>query len=364
MSQSKILFYISGLNVGGAETFILNLLSEIDPIRFHIDFCLQQKTNRNKRLLSLIEKLGCKIFIIPSFAKHYNSSKKNLRKILIENSYDFIHIHANSLINYSPVSVARKLGVKTIVHSHNSSNAQGGLLGRLIHNFNSYRLRKCDVIRISCGKEAGLWMFGKCSFTVIPNGVNSSQYKFSLTDRAKIRAQYKIDDNTVLLGHVGRFSQQKNHKFLIDVAKKLYEKDFNFKLILVGDGELKPDIEEAVKQNNLNDVIIFANNQEKVWEYYSAFDLLVFPSLYEGLPFTLIEAQASGLPVFSSNVVSVDTKITDLITFLPFSADEWTSKIEAFERNIDNRFRYAQQVEESKFSSRHMLQKMEEIYVR
>ncbi len=362
MCKRKILIYISGLNVGGAETFIYNLIKKIDKNKFCIDFCLQQKQNGNTELLSLISEYGGKIFYINPFNKNYFASKKQLRQIILENEYDCIHIHSNSLINYSPVAVAYKLGLKVIIHSHNTLNASGGTIGKILHKFNRYRLRNKNITCIACGNEAGQWMFGSKSFTVIPNGIDCIKYKFSLDSRNKIRNQFAINPNDILLGHVGRFLEQKNHKFIIELAVRLCKINKNLKFMLVGDGALKEEMVRSVRRSGLEENIIFTGNRTNIWEFYSAFDAFVFPSLFEGTPFTLIEAQASGLIVFASDAITKNVKVCDLINFLNLDLNCWCEVLSNIKTDLSNREKYADLLNNSEFDSMHFVKIMECIY--
>ncbi len=359
--KKRILFYIYGLNIGGAESFVYNLLDSLGN-EYHIDFCLQSRLNTNTKLISLIEESGGNIYYIPEFNKHLILSGKRLKKLLKANEYDHIHIHLNSLINFSPIVVGCKCGINTIVHSHNTENASGGAFGKIIHKFNRRRLKNKNVVCLACGEEAGEWMFADKKFFIIPNGINSEAFAYSEEARGRIRKLYSFNNNDIVLGHVGRFSLQKNHKFLIDQFEKAMTLNPNLKLLLVGDGETKKSLESLVLQKQLTNSIYFAGSQTNIADYYSAFDALVFPSLYEGLPFALIEAQASGLPIVASDTITKDVSVTDLIKFIPLEANEWVAAISEIKSDKIMRKKYYSIVSESHFDINNTVKSMRKIY--
>ena len=180
----------------------------------------------------------------------------------------------------------------------------------------------------ACSKSAGQWMFGQSDVQVLPNAINAVQYEFDDKIRYKIRNQLGVEGSYVL-GHVGRFSSVKNHTFLIDVFEQLKKVETNVKLLLVGDGEKYSDIQEKVKNKGLSENVIFLGLRSDVNLIMQAMDVFLLPSLYEGLPVTMIEAQAAGLPCIISDRVPIECKITDLVyqVALDESLEVWVEKI-------------------------------------
>lgn len=323
--MKKILYYLRALNIGGAETFVCNVLEKIDTAQYHIDIVLQSDKNENVRLLELCKKKDVKIFYTLPFEKHYFKSYKQLLSIVKDNGYDVIHLHANSLINNIPILVARKAKCKFVVHSHNSNNNVGGAIGKYIHYFNRWLMNHGEVVRLSCSDKAAKWMFGSQKYQLINNGINLDTYKYNNQSRIELRKKYNIDDNILVWGHVSRFVEAKNHDFLIKCFDYYNKKNPESKLVLVGDGPLFFKIKTETNKPN----IIFLGSISETSRFYSMFDLMVFPSLFEGLPFTLVEAQASGLPILASENITKLVNITGLINYLSLnkSWDEWISHI-------------------------------------
>ena len=177
---------------------------------------------------------------------------------------------------------------------------------------------------LACSEQAGKWMYGNCSFCVMNNAIDAKEYRFNPYKREKVRNDFHVKNNEILIGHVGRFNYSKNQFFLIDIFQKV-QKKIPAKLILVGDGELRKQIEKKVQNSNLADRVIFTGVRSDVANLMQAMDVFVFPSNYEGLPVTLIEAQASGLPCLISDKVSMECKITDYVQQIDLtkSIEQW-----------------------------------------
>ena len=168
--------------------------------------------------------------------------------------------------------------------------------------------------KIACSLQSGKFLYYG-NFDVVNNGIDLNKFAYSEQFRNEIRKQYQIKSNEKVIGHVGRFVDVKNHNFIIDILKKISDSNYEVKLLLVGDGPNMHDIKEKVKKYHLLDNVIFVGNVSDSYKYYSAMDLLFFPSLYEGIPLTLIEAQANGLSIVASNKIDEKVKLTDKIVF-------------------------------------------------
>lgn len=321
----KILYYLRAINIGGAETFIYNVLEKIDVSQYHVDIVLQSRNNNNIRLLDLCKKKGVKLYYTEPFERNYFKSYRQLLDICRENDYGVIHLHANSLINNIPILVARKLKCKLVIHSHNSNNNIGGGFGKIIHYINRLLIREKSIVLLSCSDKAGKWMFGSKSYQIISNGINLNTYNFNEPSRASLRNNFGIKDSDIVWGHVSRFVEAKNHTFLIRCFNYYNEQHLNCKLVLLGDGPLY----EEIKNSTTNKNILFLGNISDTSMYYSLFDVMVFPSLFEGLPFTLVEAQASGLPILASDNITKLVNVTGLITYMSLNKTvaEWCSNI-------------------------------------
>lgn len=358
----RILYYIYGLNIGGAETFIHSVLSYIDFKRYHIDFILQSRSNENTKLLNLCREKGAKIYHIHAFHKSPIRSIHETESIIFEGNYDLIHIHQNAMINIGPIIAGRKCKIPVIMHSHNSfSNA--GSFGRLVHIVN----RKCfasGVVRLACSGEAGKWMYDDLDYKIVSNAISLKKYSYSEEYREEIRKRYNISTDTKVIGHMGRFVPAKNHEYILDIFKLIESSNNNVVLVLVGDGELKNHIVNRVKSESLTEKVIFTGNIDDAYKYYSAFDVLLFPSFFEGLPFTLVEAQASGLKCIVSDNVTKDVKVTNCIEYIDInqSITTWENRLIARLMESTDRNEISRKMEGSVYDAKQMIIEIEKIY--
>lgn len=322
----KVLYFVDRMLRGGIQTFVLENIKYMDRQRVQIDFLLLDDGNEYE-LENTLKKIGCNIYKlrgmwirrITDFVK-YN---KVLDKFFKEhNDYKVVHMHSSSK-NYMVLKKAKKYGIPVrIAHSHNigfqSKSKIRIALGNLLKPF----LKYYATDYFACSEIAGKWLFGKKitssnKFKVIHNAVDLEKFKFDECIRKKIRKDFNIDEDTLVIGHVGRFTNQKNHEFLIDIFNEINKRNSDSKLLMIGTGEKEKIIKEKIKTLNLENSVIFAGFKNNVNEYMYAMDIFVFPSLYEGLGLVLIEAQATGMKCFTSkDVVPVESKVSDLLEFI------------------------------------------------
>lgn len=379
----KILHMLYKMNIGGAETFVYNLLSGIDSEKYHIDICIQGKDVTNKKLYRLCKRKGCHIYVIPAFNRNYPAYMMAVEKILRINYYDAVHIHMNALINCAPTYIAMYYAGKVIVHSHNTQNNMGGRVGLALHRLNRQILQNKNIIRVACGESAGKWLFGNQSFTVLDNAISISEFAYNEKNRSKARAELDLGDKKVI-GHVGRFVKAKNHEFLLEIfaeyikekSKNIHHQDVSASandkkgkkkqdtvLVMIGDGELIEPMKQKARELAIEEYVIFAGSRTNVAPYYSAFDCLLFPSKFEGVPFVLVEAQVNGLPVVVSDKVTKEMDLVGNMEFVPLQASKkaWVDAIEKTLNPID-RFSYAKKMKETKYNSANMVKKVEMLY--
>lgn len=340
MKKIKVLEVDAKLNFGGTETLLMNIMDNIDKEKFKIDFLCygEEKFDYENKVLEN----NSKILRIPKpvdvgMITHI----KQVKKILSKEKYDVVHVH--NLFNCGPVLLAAYLAnVKIrIPHSHTTKYLDENKIGikKKIYYFLSRKLIKhFSTVRFACGEEAGRFLYGNSKFYVIKNGIKIEKYKFSQEYRKNIRNKYKISDETTVIGHAGRFVEVKNHKFIVELLSEYKKYNNNFKMFFLGDGDLYNKINELVKENGLIENVIFTGNVSNANEYYSAMDGFVFPSLYEGLPFTLIEVQCNGIPILASNKISKEVNVSNTIKFLDINKKEdWIKEIKKFEKKDRNK---------------------------
>lgn len=332
----RIAHIIGKLNAAGVEAVVNNYYKNIDHNKYQFDYYIDSDSSC-KPSKDLID-MGARYFVIPPY-QHLFSHIKTLVRLFKENKYLIVHSGMNTL---APISLfaAWMAGVPIRIN-HNHSTAGKGEFKR---NCLKYCLRPFAKVfanyYCACSKYAGIWLFGKNFFssgkvTVFNNAVDTSKFAFSTSNRDKLRKELGIS-NKYVIGHIGRFTKQKNHYFLIDIFEQYYKKNSNAVLLLVGIGELQDEIKDAVKKKKLEDAVIFLGKRSDVDELYSAMDLFVLPSLYEGVPVVGVEAQVSGLPCIFSNEITREVAITENVYFLPIdgSVSDWCSQITNF-KNLD-----------------------------
>jgi len=324
----RVLHVLTGLSNGGAETYILNMYRNINREKIQFDFLLRSRNN-NESLLNEISSLGGRVYYTSEFPKHILKNYKEMNSFFkCHPEYKIIHVHANSLVYITPLIVAKKYKIQCrIIHSHNTRTAND-MLYKPIHMFNKKIIKYIATTYLACSEVAGKWMFNDSNFQIMKNAINVDKYSFNYEVREKIRNYYKLDGKLVL-GNVGRFVYQKNHEFLIDIFNCVHARNKNAMLMLIGEGKLKSEIIEKVKYLGLSEKVMFIGAVSNVQDYLQAMDIMVFPSHYEGLPITLIEAQAAGLKCFISDNISDEICLTPLIKKieLKHNVEEWADEI-------------------------------------
>lgn len=325
----RILHVLATLNRGGAETMVMNLYRAMDRTQIQFDFVLhgQGKGDYDDEVRSL----GGIINYVPRYSaatmvQYIQAWHRFLRD---NRNYRIIHGHVRSTAAIY-LTIAKKYGLTTIAHSHSTSSGTGKQA--LARNLLQIPLKgKLADYMFACTPAGGEWLFGRRNLpevTIINNAIDAEQYAFNQHRRDQMRKALNIEQQLVL-GHVGRFDQPKNHMFLIDIFKQLHSRDKNVILLLVGDGKLEQPVKEKVTGLHLDGAVKFLGLRSDVADLLQAMDVFVFPSWYEGIPLALIEAQAAGLPCIISDRISPEVAITPLVKQLPLSlfADRWAEEI-------------------------------------
>ena len=309
---------------GGVEAIVMNYYKHIDRTKIQFDFiCDNDSTNIP---YEEIKKLGGKVILIPPYQKIFKYEKE-LKKVLKEGKYKIVHSHINTLSVFSLFAAKRAKVPVRIAHSHSTTNKK-----EIKKNIIKQILRPLSKIYATdymcCSELAGKWLFGKSTYKkvfLLNNAIELDKFKYDKKTRKIKRKTLNLEKDTLVIGHVGRFVEQKNHKFLIEIFKEINKINKNTKLILVGQGPLEEKIKEKVKHLKLEDSVIFLGQRNDVNELYQTFDILLLPSLYEGLPVVGVEAQAAGLLCILSDDMTKETKILKTTTFIPLktSSEEW-----------------------------------------
>jgi glycosyltransferase involved in cell wall biosynthesis len=326
----RILHVLGHLNRGGAEIMVMNLYRRIkrDKIQFDFVICTTEKCDFTDE----IESLGGRIYSLPRLnIKNVLNYKKAWHDFLKEHKeYKIIHGHLRSTASIY-LRIAKKYGLVAIAHSHSTSSGTG--LSAIVKNILQFQIRFIADYLFACSNPAGIWLFGeqacqKETYFVLNNAIDTKDFIYNEEKRQLTRKELKIEDKFVI-GHVGMFMPVKNHKFIIEVFKEVHKKNDQSILMLVGDGKLKSRIVQTVNESGLTDCVIFTGLSLEIPSLLQVMDVFFFPSLYEGLPVTIVEAQASGLPCLISDTISKEASVTKLVQYysLNNTIEEWADKL-------------------------------------
>lgn len=296
---------------------------------------------------------------------------KNLLRYLKQNKYDCVHIHsdvANKL--YIAGKAAKKAGIsKIIFHSH-ASEVDGNYrkIKRQLHKLTRRKLKDIGTRFVACSDIAAKWMYPNINsqdITIINNGIDLDKFRFNSKVRQQVRKELKLNDN-LIIGHIGRFSYQKNHQYIIEIFSKLVLHEPKARLLLVGEGPDREVIENLVKEKNLENNVIFYGLSNHVEKLLQAMDVFILPSHFEGLPIVGVEAQTAGVPVIFSDQISKESKLTNNVTFLPIKANnisQWVTTIEKYkDYSINIRLNAYKMVKNKKFDIDSTIQEFVSLY--
>lgn len=320
----RVLHVVTGMEHGGTESFIMNMYRSIDREKVQFDFLL-----RSDRMIygDELKKMGSRIYYTASFPKHFIKNYFQTVRFFKEHPYQIIHVHANALLYVSALKIAKRAGVKCrIMHSHNASLFYSK--AKLIHMHNKRRIESLATHYFACSEIAGQWMFNK-EYKIIRNGIDIDRFAYNEENRNKIRRELNIPDDAFVLGHTGHLTYVKNQKFAIDILSEIHKSGKKAYLVLVGEGDAESELKQLAAQKSICDYVVFTGGRKDVPDILCAFDLFIFPSIYEGLGISVLEAQANGLVCVCSEAVPVDSFPKDSICqlSLDLGPQEWSKTI-------------------------------------
>ncbi len=360
----RVLQVLGHLNLGGAESRVMDMYRAMNRDHVQFDFCIHKK--EECFFEKEIKEMGGRVYRIPRFKVYnYFAYKKAWRNFFDEHKeFAAVHGHMTSTAAiYLPI--AKKAGVPlTVAHARSAGvdHSIKGIITKIIRRPLKDRTDYC----FTCSGLAGQAVYGKKACNngkvhIIPNAINASKYIYNPKVREELRNKLGITDNTVF-GHVGTFRYAKNHMFLLEIFAEILKKKSEAKLLIVGDGELRGQIENKIKELGIESSVILTGLQSNVADYMNAMDLLLFPSFYEGLPGTVVEAQVSGLPCLVSTNITSEVGLSDIVKFksLKKSAEEWASDALDMMQNI--RETKLGEVQKAGFDIELQIPMMEEFY--
>ncbi|ACB62077.1 glycosyl transferase group 1 [Exiguobacterium sibiricum 255-15] len=365
-NKVRVLHVLGSTNLGGAQSFVMNLYRKIDTTKIQFDFVIH--TNDACFYDQEILSRGGKIFRCPNYKGNNHFEYLSWwKKFLRDNSenYEFLHSHIRSTA-WIYMMLCRKYKLNTIAHSHSISSGKG--FKSFVKNSMQLPIRYISNYQFACSEKAGTWLFGrsiiyKKTFKIVKNSIELEKYYFDYSKRTLLKEEMDLKGKKII-GHIGRMTTAKNHLKILGVFQEFKKNNSNTILLLIGDGELKEKIvEEANKMNILND-IYFLGAVHNVEDYLQVMDVFLFPSLWEGLGISLIEAQAAGLECVISDSIPEDVILSDLITIVPLkeSHSYWAKIIQNKITNTSHRQSDINNIAEQGYDINQLVSWFEEFY--
>lgn len=333
MSESiRVLQVLDFINYNsGVSAVVTNYFFQLDPQRVQCDFLLYEMPE--DAWMTRLTAAGAKVYATgkPS-GRSMAEYERNVKDFFWQHAkdYDIVHVHIPNAA-FIVLRYAKKYGIKVrILHSHNARGADGA-----VKKIRNYLLNQCGIRYanqyFACSVKAGNYLFGekRCGqLVVLPNAIRLERYAFDEKKRKTIRDSLGVKEHELLLGHIGRFAEQKNHEGLLKIFAETRKRGMDTKLVLLGDGELREKTGQLAEELGIKDQVLFAGVVANVPDYLSAMDIFLLPSLYEGLPVVCVEAQAAGLPCLISDQVTREIALTDQVWFLANGdLDSWCDRI-------------------------------------
>ena len=364
-NQNRILVYglVASKTFGGIGSFLTEMNRHMSGNTV-FDYVIE---GSECSIQDRIDAAGGKIYYISNRIKNPIKNINENRKLLkdLRNTHDTVYFNLSTLGWIEPIKIAISLGYRVVTHSHNSRLLVNDAKHRIIYKINKARLSRFNVIRLSCSKKATDFMYSpdnKVQF--IHNAVDINTFKFDRNEKLQVRSELNIPDNTKIIGFVGRLVEQKNVLFLPDILNSVVKhRDLDVVMIVLGEGYLKNQLLEKVKQYNLQNHFLFLGDHADINRYYQAMDVFILPSLFEGLPIVMVEAQVSGLPCIVSDVITSESNISGNVTFLPINdASVWGEVLYNKLNNLNtNRELVSKQLKDSVFDIIHEALQLESI---
>lgn len=358
--MKRLLCIVSSMNAGGAETFLMKLYRNVDKTKYQFDFCIHvaEKCFYEDEILSL----GGKIFRIPSKSQNVKLFQKQLAQVIKTNHYQYVLRITSNAMGFWDLKIAKNAGAKVCCARSSNSSDGGAWKTRIAHQIGRLFFLKYVDVALAPSDLAAKYTFGRKAYEngkvhLLNNAVDLDIFQYNLNEREEIRKEFGISSEKLVFGHIGRFTEQKNHKFLLDIFKEIKTEKQDSVLVLVGDGPLKDEIRVKAKELGLEDSVIFSEVRSDISKIFSAMDCFIFPSFYEGMPNTVIEAQATGLPCIISDTITNKANITGLVDYVSLgqSPTHWAhmslekskmSRVDTSQMFIENKYDIKSSVEE------------------
>lgn len=357
----RVLQIVTYMGRGGLETMLMNYYRHIDRNKIQFDFLVHRdfEADYDQEILQL----GGRIYHVSRLIPWSRSYRAELKHFFNEHpEYRIVHVHQDCLSSVA-LQCAKECGVPVrIAHSHSSSAVKN--MKYPIKLYYMKQIPKYSTHMFACGKKAGDWMFSNNEYEIIRNAIDTGKYRYSFDINKQIRMEFELGEE-MIVGHVGNFTEAKNHLFLLEVFQEILKKKSETRLLLVGGGEGMDSVKERAKSMGIQDKIIFTGTRSDVNRLMQAMNVFVFPSLYEGLPVTMIEAQAAGLPCVISDHVSDECIVTKNLVFsmpLEESPTRWAELI--LQQSFRGRENHIGEIQEAGYDISIVARKLENFYLK
>ena len=366
-NKIKVLQFSIAASAGGRTQFLLNLWEEIDKNRFSFDFItFSKKLDFEDDLI----KTGANVFHISNYPEdNLEGFTQEFQKIL-SNGYDVIHIATSFWKNTIIEKLAKQAGIKKIIiHSHSSGINAVNISDNNALNTHMYIKNHLNeeiaTDYIACSKSAAEWLFGnqipENKIQIIHNGIDSERFKYNMLLRKIIRSKFNLDKYYVL-GFVGRLEMVKNIDFIIKLLKDLLIYDVNIRLVIIGNGSQKRQLEEKANELGLTEYVLFLGQIKQVEQYLMAFDVFLLPSIFEGFPISLLEAQCAGLKSLVSLNVTEEAIISDLVHRINIdNKKEWIDSLLKIKQGYERKD-YSEVIKDNNLDTKQIVKQYEKIY--
>ena len=361
----RVAVVMGKMHAGGKKNLVMEYYRHIDRSKVQFDFLCDADSNSVPK--DEIEELGGRVYMIPPYQNIF-ANLKAMKAVFKANKYQILHGY-NSTMNIFAMIVGKQCGIPVRINesiSMGHKRDKKNIIKSVLKLFS-----KCFATHyMSNGEVCGRWQFGDKMFdsgkvVVFKTVIDTEKHLFEPELREKCRKEFGLVDN-IVIGHIGRFTAQKNTLFIIDIFNEIAKKEPRAKLLMIGHGDLEEEMMNRVKKYGLEDKVMNLGKREDIHQFYNAMDCFLLPSLYEGLPVVGVEAECCGLPMFFSTEIPSESSPCDDIGFfigLDNSAEEWADKVlKEVKSNMENRHGHRNEVRNAGFDSAIEADKLLEYY--
>lgn len=364
--MKRLLIITNNMNAGGAETFVMKLYRVLDKSKYQFDFIVNNK-NKNFYEDEILNN-GGKIYYVPPKSLNFIKYVYGIYNIVKQNKYKYIMRMSSHSLGTLDLLIGRLADASQLVLRSTNTDTEGGVISKTLGHFFSWMPKIIPTVKLAPSTEAAKYVFGNrviddIDVHILKNAIPIDKFKFDMSKREEIRNEFNLTDE-MLIGHVGRFNKQKNHKFLLRIFADILKIKPNARLLLVGDGQLLKETKNEVLLSEFKNSVIFAGVRSDIPELMMAMDVMVFPSLFEGMPNAIIEAQATGMPCLLSSNITEEAKITDIVSYMSINNNtptEWANKAIEMGKTIISREDASEQIEKSGYDIKNVVKVFEKI---